>query len=80
LPVGGCPASTGASSTRRLRVLVEQLREDWQTAVQEITHSDVQEHEYSASSEVIDTQADDIIVVELAKIYAKKCNSLLSYV
>ena len=61
-------------------MLVEQLREDWQAAVQKVLQSDVQEHGGSASSEVINTQADDVVVVELARIYAKKCNSLLSYV
>jgi hypothetical protein len=66
--------------TRRVGVLLEQLREDWQTAVDELTHPEVQEQEWSDFSKVVDTQADDTVLAELAKVLPKPCNSLLSYV
>jgi hypothetical protein len=61
-------------------VLAEQLRIEWDSAVRTLTRLDNGEPEPLEAAEPPDTGTDDVTVVEFTKTYAKKCNSLLSYV
>jgi len=60
-------------------MLAEQLRYDWDSAVRTLTRPGTGEPE-PLGAEPTDTGTDDVTVIEFTKTYAKKCNSLLSYV
>lgn len=60
-------------------MVVEELRQDWERAVEEITSND-ETWEMDHHIAGLARAEDDSLIVERTKIYAGKCNSLLSYV
>lgn len=64
-------------------MLAETLRTEWKAAAQKVAPSDSSPSEERTPDEtrqLVDLADIDVTAIEFTKVYAKKCNSLLSYV
>ncbi len=60
-------------------MVAQELREEWHAAVEEIVRR-AEETEPNGNSEGPGSTQDDALMIVRTKVYAGKCNSLLSYV
>lgn len=59
---------------------INQLREEWQTAIEEIDRRRVDADWGGDLQELPNEEEDHSLIIERTRIYSGKCHSLLSYV